>query len=292
VRVWERVTRQAPLGLRFWDEVGATSAVDGLEVEVFPASNPRARTRAFPNRSGVYVAHGLPGLHGFEFGFDDLESSPSPVRPFRVEVWDPSGRFLPFGFDATLPARGFIALSVPWFSPAFGAPALPEPSSPSAPLGRIPLFSAPTRPVPDPFAAVYAQLKEEGTRQAAAWCFLGVSIDGVPRGLGLSDREGRVAVVFPHPEPARRRLLSPPEPRDDFAWELDLVPFPSPSSPAGEAPAIPDLAVVLPSLGRPGRVVTSRVSPAAPLRLTYRHPLTVRTEGGAAVDASYLFVSA
>ncbi len=302
VQVWERVTRNAALGLRFWDAAEQTSAIDDLFVEVFPRSNPRARARAHPNRSGVYVAHAIRGLHDYEFGFTDpLVASPPLTGPYRVEVRDPAGRFLPIAFDADLPARGLFTWVAPWLSPPRAVTLPTEAGSPSMPLlERIPLFSAPTRPVPDPLAVVYAQLMEEASpplRRPAAWCLLGVSIDGLMRGLGMADREGRVAVLFSYPEPPRRSLTSPPEAsppeaRNDFTWEVDLTAFWSPQSPPGEASEIADLAVVLRSLDTPGTVIVSRVSPGMPLHLTYRQPLTVRTGGGAGVDASYLFVSA
>lgn len=291
----EHVTRVAALGLRFWDTAEATSAIDGLTVEVFPRSNPSARLPALPNRSGVYVAHRVKGLHDFEFGLSDAwAASPLWSLPYRVEVSDPQGRFLPVAFDADLPARGLFTFGAPWLSPPFVA--LPnEPGSPlPALIERIPLFSAPTRPVPDPFAVIYAQLREDvwPPGRAAAWCLLGVSIGGASCGLGLADRNGRVAVMFPYPEPPRRTLASPPEARNDFTWEVELTAFRSPASPALAAPSIPDLEVLLQSLQTPGDVVISRVSPAIPLRLTYRQALTVRTGGLAGDDASYLYVSA
>jgi hypothetical protein len=294
VAVRERVTRHAALGLRFWDAVQQTSAIDGLVVEVFPRSHPRARSWAVPNRSGVYVAHRIAGLHDHEFGnVDPRAGSPPGTTPHRVEVRDPSQRFLPLAFDADLPARGLFTCVVPGLSPPRAMTLPTEPGSPALPLiGRIPLFSAPTRPVPDPCAAVYAQVREEDGGRAAG-CLLGVSIDGFLCGLGLADDEGRVVVMFPYPEPPRRSLASPPEARNDFTWEVELTAFWSPPSPVPEPPGIADLAVILESLERPpATVIVSRVSPAVPLRLGYRQPLTVRTAGATGVEASYLFVSA
>jgi hypothetical protein len=301
VQVWERVTRSAALGIRFWDVAAGSNDIDGLEVDVFPRSNPRARCRALPNRSGVYVAHAVRGLHDYEFGFvDPWAASPAQTAPYRIEVRDPEGRYLPMGFDADLPARGLLSWLAPWLSPPDTIALPTEAGSPAMTLReRIPLFSAPTRPAPDPFAVVYAQLAEDASpgSRPAAWCLLGVSIDGSMRGLGLSDREGRVAVIFPYPEPARRRLVSPPDvsppvEHNDFTWEVELTPFLSAASPAREAPQIADLASVLRSLDTPGRATVSRTSPGLPLRLAYLQPLTVRTEGGTGADASYLFVSA
>jgi hypothetical protein len=304
-QVIERVTRNAPLGVRFWDVAAGTTAVDGLRVEVFPRSNPRARTLAVPNRGGVYVAHALPaaapapsppGMTERAWEFSDAEPAElwaAAARPYRVEVRDPRGRFLPCAFDAELPARGLLTWLAPWLSPPRPIALPGESGSPPRPmLERIPLFSSPSRPVPDPLAVVRAHLREQGSRREAAWCLLGVSIDGAPRGLGLADEHGRVAVIFPYPEPPRRRLASPPEPRNDFTWQVELAAFAAPASPPGPVPELADLARVLGGLETPRAVVESVTSPGAPLRLAYRQELTVRTAGAAGEDASYLAIAA
>jgi hypothetical protein len=135
-------------------------------------------------------------------------------------------------------------------------------------------------------------LRELGTRQEAAWSLLGVAIDGRMQGLGLSDRHGRVAVIFPYPEPPRMSLASPPEARSDFTWELELTAFvPLLPPPPEPVPEIPDLAEVLGALGTPRGVVLGSASPPMPLRLGYRQPLTVRTAGMTGADASNLWIS-
>jgi hypothetical protein len=276
-RVMERVWRTAALGVRFHDTAAPGPPVTGLVVEVFPRANPRARTLAHANPSGVYVAHAVPGLRGFELGDPRPDAAwTAALRPYRVEVTDPLGRFLPMAFDADLPARGLFTGPAGWMSP------------PEAPLDGIPLFSAPSRAVPDPLAVVYAHLRERGSRREAAWSLLGVSIGGRSRGVGLADRHGRVAVVFPYPEPPRRALASPPEPRNDFSWDASLTAYVAPPPPPpGPVPERADLADVLAALTEPG----AEVDPV-PLRLAYRQPLTARTPGAAGADASYLWVSA
>jgi hypothetical protein len=211
---------------------------------------------------------------------------------FRVEVTDPEGRFLPIAFDADLPSRGLLTFRAPWLSPPRAVSLPGEPGSP-APLliERVPLFSAPSRPVPEPLAVVYAQIRELGTGRDAGWALLTVAIDGIVRGVGLADALGRIAVMFPYPEPPRQSLASPPEERNDFAWQLVLEAFWSSASPAGTVPALPDLADVFGSLFTPRTVIESTVSPALPLRLTYREALTARTAGMADANASLLFVS-
>ena len=293
VRVLERVSRHCALGMRFWDIAGATSNVEGLEVQIYPRANPYARSVLLPNRSGVYVANTVPNLRDFEYSNDapDVLWS-AALRPYRVTVNDPKGRFLAVEFDADLPARGLFTWLAPWMSPPQPI-ALPteEGSPPSWLLERVPLFSAPSRPVPEPLAVVYAQLRELGSGRAAAWSLLGVGIDGRTRGLGLADSEGRVAVMFPYPEPPRMQLASPPEARNDFSWQLELTAFWSQASPALPVPAFADLGLVLEQLSQPRSVIESTLSPALPLRLDYRVPVTARTAGVPPQDASYLFVA-
>ncbi len=293
VRLMEQLTRNAALGVRFWDTAEGTSAIDGLQVSVFSRANPRVRTQAEVNRSGVYVAHRVPGMHAIEF--DDAPPDvlwATATRPYRVEVRDPLDRFLPIAFDADLPVRGVFTWAAPWLSP-------PQPivlpgevgSPPQLLLERVPLFSTPTRPVPEPLAVVHADLRELGTERDAAWSLLGVSIDGETRGLGLADERGRVAILFPYPEPPRMSLASPPEARNDFTWQVDLTAFWSTSSPPPPVPKIADLADVFASLATPCTVVESMASPGMPLRMTYRQALTARTAGAVGADASFLFLS-
>jgi hypothetical protein len=293
VRVLERVARHAALGVRFWDMAEATAVVDDLDVVVFPRAKPRLRTPAVANRSAVYVAHDVPGLRDFELS----DAAPdvlwgSAVSPYRVEVRDPSGRFLPIAFDADLPVRGLFTWTAPWLSPPQPLVLPGEPGSPPQLLvERVPLFSAPTRPVPEPLATVRAELREFGTDHEAAWSLLGVTIDGASRGLGLADGHGRVAVLFPYPEPPRMSLASPPQARNDFTWQVTLTAFWSPASPLRAVPELADLADVFAELASPRNVIESVASPSMPLRLTYRQALTARTSGSAGTDASFLFIS-
>lgn len=287
----ERLTRTAPFGVCFWDVAARTSLVDGLLVEVFPRANPDARRIAKANPSAVYVAHDLPGLADFaRSNAEPDELWATPASAYRVEVRDPYGRFLPIAFDAALPMRGLFTWLAPWFSPPVPiALATDEGSPPRPTIPHVPLFSAPSRAATDA-AVVYAQLQEEATGAPGAWYLLETRVDGDPRGLGMADAEGRVAVMFPYPEPPRR-LISPPVMREDFSWELELVAYGATTSPPTPAPAIADLAQVLAALDSRRDVIVPIDSPAAPLRLAYRQPLTVRSGGAAGGDASVLLVA-
>jgi hypothetical protein len=292
LRDLEVLRRHCALGLRFWDVATGGTVIDGLRVDVFARANPHRREVARPNRSGVYVAHSVPGLRDFEFS-DAPEDGPWAValRPYRVEVDDPFGRFLPCAFDADLPERGLFTWRAPWMSPP--APIAWPPASGSPPMTlvqRVPLFSAPQRPVPEPLAVVYAQMREENGSRPAAWGLLQAAIGGEPRGLGLSDAEGRVAVMFPYPEPPRPPLASPPPQRDDFAWTVELTAYYAFGSPPGEPGARADLAAVLAQLDEPHAVLVDGVGSPPGLRLEYRTPLVARSPGGSPDDRSHLLV--
>jgi hypothetical protein len=290
----ERLARNAALGVRFWDVATGTLAIDGLQVEVFHRANPRVRTVAKPGPSGIYVAHRLPGLRDFEFRDAVLPQDlwPAATRPYRIEVSDAEGRYLPIAFDADLPARGPFTWLAPWLSPPQPVTFPDAPGSPpQLMMDRVPLFSAPSRAPPEPLAAVYAQMLEQGTAREFAWGLLGVTIDGVSRGVGLADDHGRVAVFFPYPEPPRISLSSPILAHNDFTWEVALSAFGAPASPAAPPAPFADLALVFESLATPRDVVESVVSPPLPLRLTYRQALIARTAGTAGAEASFLFVS-
>lgn len=296
VQVFERVSRHAPFGLRLWDIAGATDLVDGLDIEVSARADSQSSVRAFVNRSGVYSVAGLPGLRRFELGeADDDAAFNAALRRYRVTVRDPQGRFLPFAFDADLPARGLFT----WLPPDSPPQPLLLPTdhgSPPGPMiGRVPLFSAPSRAEPGPVASVRTQLRELGGERAAAWALLTASIDSLVQGIGLADEEGRVAVLFPYPDRPRRTLTSPPPAVNDFRWSVELTAYYIPRPADTPAPAIPDLADVLAQLASPQVLFRSTVSPpqALPaLPLEYRGPLTVRTETTATGPSSFLFVNA
>ncbi|MFS8979343.1 hypothetical protein PO002_33500 [Cupriavidus necator] len=297
LRPLEVFARHAAIGVRFWDVARGTARLDGLQVEVYARSNPRMRKPMTPNLSGVYVGHAVPGLHDFEFSDTDPPAlwaqAEAALHACRIEVRDPRGRFLPLAFDVALPVPGLLTWSAPWFSPPHpivlpGTPGSP----PQLMLERIPLFSAVSRGLPDALAVVYAQMRDTASGRPAAWAFLGVTIDGERRGIGLADQDGRVAAMFPYPEPPRRALASPPEARGDFSWPVDLEVFWSSASPPAPVPEIPELAQLLAQFGAPGQVDDLMASPAASRRLDYRVPLTARTLGAAPADAPWLSVSA
>jgi hypothetical protein len=234
LRVLERTTHVAPLGIRFWDEVSARVVFDGLVVEAYADGEPERRVAAVPNRLGVFVLGSLPGSKdpAFELGSgDDALWSQLQTRAFVLEVSDRNGHFQPFTVEQPLPAKG---VTVP---PCLAA------SSAMA----VPLFSTPARPAPEATAVVRANLffaPAGGDPVPAAWAVLEVHVTGQPPARGVADRDGRVAVIFAYPEPVASAAppLSPPETSGPSLWNQEwtvrLAAFYAPATPA---PVIPDL---------------------------------------------------
>jgi hypothetical protein len=127
----ERQTILAPLGLSFRDALTGEAVAGGLDVYAYPSTNPSARARAFPNRSGAYVLHNAASLRDATRGAGDeefWEGVGASKKSFTVEVSDALGRYLPFRFDVELPARGMLG----WVWPLAGdggAATLGEPSA-------------------------------------------------------------------------------------------------------------------------------------------------------------------
>ncbi len=293
VRILERVTYQAPFGLRLWDvATGRFLGDESLTVELAPRNRPDQRIRCARNRSGVFYANDVPGLRDFETS--DPRASISPPRPFRVWVDDPAGNFLPLTFAIDLPAAGLVTSIPPHTLPPRHPAASPPVLPPSVPvLTGVPMFSSVNRSVPEGLAVIRADLRDLVTDRPAAWCVLAASIEGTPRGLGLADRDGRTAVLFPYPERPRPALASPPPATNDFHWRVELTAYPSvvAASPPAKPAGVADLAGIAASLGHPQTVYGSTQSPPLPPLLEYRVPLVAHTTTTPPGPSSFLYVS-
>ena len=200
----ERLTLNAPLGVRFWDTALGTYVRGRLRVSVYPEGDPLRATEAVANRSGTYVLHHAAGLGDFEMGLLGTEFTETiPARsPFIVEVRDFEGRFLPVAFEAELPFKGL-------FRRSFAASASPlEPPDDFS----IPLYSSISRSAPSGLAFLRAELYETAAAESdegalmkpAAWAVLEAYATGAGAGLlgrGIADEEGRVMLVFAYPPP-------------------------------------------------------------------------------------------
>jgi hypothetical protein len=199
----ERVAITCPLGVRLFDVATNIVVSDDLLIQAYQPQNATRRVDAVANRSGVWAFHGLPGLRRFEYDPDDERrwTSGLPVaRTFVIEVIDKEGRFLPCRFLAEAPAR------VQSSGAETGSP-------PGLPLRTVPLFSSPARALPGGLAVVRTQFFEATTEKPAPWVLTEVSATVFGRivtARGLADRQGRLALIFPYPEPANVSLGSPP----------------------------------------------------------------------------------
>lgn len=299
VRILERVTLRTPFGLRVQDLATGGSRIEGLSVVVRPAGRNGGGVQARSNPSGIYCAVGLPGLADFER--DQADTWPRPQglpRAFEVEVRDPRARFQPLRFDTPLPMQGLIdplagSPPMPLSSPPESPLGSPPESPPAAPLPYLPLFSTPSRPLAGALALVRAELREHPSQAPAAWALLEVWIGGRVRGLGLADRDGRVAVQFPYPPSPRAAVTSPASPRNDFRWDLELRAHHGPRSPEDAPPEVPMLADLLARLADAPRPLLDTLSPALPLGpLTLEHgkPVVARTRLGSGEPSPYLFI--
>jgi hypothetical protein len=263
----------APFGVRFWDAVTQRFIDDGLTVTAFPQGRETQRVSLVPNRSGAYALHKVSGMRLIEPKIEtaDFWQNPPTPRPFVVEVVDEAGRFQPFTFAVELPVRGLFVWP--------GAP-IASPLSPPAP--GVPLFSTPARQTPGVMAVLRAELWDLSTERPAAWALLEARIAGQPSVRGLADARGRVALIFPYPEPLPGSLGSPigsPPGGGTRSllmqqWPIELRGFYSPEEP----PPIPQLERVYEQA--PATLVSS-LSPLLPLSealLSFGQELVVRSQ--------------
>ena len=290
VQVIERVTRVAPLGVRFWDVVSGSVIADGLSVTAYPPANPALRVPAFTNRSGVFVVQNLPGLRAIENGTGDTNfwANLPPTRPFVIEVIDNYRRFQPFVFTADLPVRGLFTWTCgPDSSPLNSAAAM------------VPLYSSPARSVTGGMAVLRADLWDLAANAPASWALLTVSTAGQPLASGFADFYGRIALIFPYPAPLdfadADPLDSPPGdvelPLTEQQWSVQLQAAYTPLSPV---PSIPDLCTTLTQSEASLWVDSTLTQPLTGATLTFGQELIVRSQdaGGLTPPSVLLITSA
>jgi hypothetical protein len=288
-RFLERISLPAPFGLVFWDVATGTRVADGLSVSVALKGRPETARPLIVNRSAVWLAPALPGRSAYDLATGDWNTLRGT---YRIEVHDPFGRFLPLAFDADLPSRGLYQWPGWTASPPMPlAPLGSEDSPPRISPDRIPLFSSPARPAPAALADVHCQLAEAATGAPAAWALVTVSHNGVTRGIGLADREGRAVTFFAYPERPRPSLATSPPAITDFRWEVEVNAFWD--SGGGGAPDIPDLADVVAQLGHRREPLDSTLSPPDVLPtqlLSFGRRLILKTSRTPGGPSSLLFL--
>jgi hypothetical protein len=110
----------------------------------------------------------------------------------------------------------------------------------SNPTAALPLFSAPTRAAGGGLATLRASLWDAAADAPASWALLEARIAGQPTVRGLADELGRVALVFPYPEPSAFAEQSPPStPFTKQEWPVQLFASYSPQRPVPPLPSLP-----------------------------------------------------
>jgi len=254
--VIERLSKVAPLGVRFWDAITHKSIGDGLLVTAYRPLQPDRRSALTLNRANVFVLQNIPGLRDVEFGAGDQaywDDLPTPQN-FVIDVFDTTNRFQPFTFTSGVPTRDLFELIC-------GSP--PEQAG-------VPLFSAPTRSVPGGYGVIRAELRDESQFDSrtqeyapASWAMLEAWYDGQRVGRGLADQQGRIVVFFSYPEPINPPISSPPTPRTALTaqqWPIELRVFYA-ALPAAQSP---DLCA---ALTQSPATLLSALSPPTPLTI-------------------------
>ena len=222
VAVLERLTRVTPLGVRLLDAATGSFVTDGITADAYPRVDPERRTRALVNRSSVFVFNRLPGMNEVERGAGDEAywAAQVPRYPFVLEVQDAQSRFLPFTLDVLLPVRRLLTFG-------FGSP-LGSPLSPPSSADRwLPIFSSPSRPLPDGMAVLRAEIVylDGTTQRPAAWALVEARGPGQPLATGMADAGGRVFLPLAYPKPIVV-LGSPATPRVPITaqtWPIDVT---------------------------------------------------------------------
>jgi hypothetical protein len=226
----ESITRLAPFGIRFWDEVSRRVIKYGLQVVAYPPYSPERRTQALVNSHGIYALLGLPGLRDIEY---DLPITKK--YPFIIEVTDERNQFQPFLLSTELPWTGLFIWSC-------GSVSSPQTASPPelAPT-FISLYSTPMRTIPSGQSVVRAELWDPRLQAPAAFAQMMVFYRGQFVAQSFADAAGRIAVIFPYPE-LRNWPGSPATPGTKPEWTIQLY---AAYAPQVQIPIIPDLCSTL-----------------------------------------------
>lgn len=282
----DRLTKLAPLGLRFCDLSSGTLVGDGLDVQVYASGNPATKVPALANRRGVYVVHHAPGLRDLEHGEGTEEFWQNlTARNFVIEVNDSERRFQPFQITASLPVRGIYK----WIGPVL--------SSPPTPVESIPLYSSPVRNVPAGMAVLRADLWEAAGDSAASWAVMEATLNDQIIARGIADEQGRIALIFPYPAPRPFSISSPPAsplgsppaatsaPLTEQVWPIGLRAFYTRErpvlSPPNPLPTLPELPELRFTLSQPEATIWADAAISEPLlaaSLRYGHELVLQSQ--------------
>jgi len=288
VQVLEWVSRVAPLGIRFRDAATRKTVDDDLTAIVYPSAERELSTAAVINRAGIFVFRNIFGLHAFETAngdntrdFAGSDAFWNPVSPparydYTLEVRDPARRFLPFVLPVKLPQRSLlgIAFNSPLSSPLVGQTG-----------GRgafVPVFSAPTRTVPEGMIGLRAEIVDTGTSPAgpreAAYAVIEAKAGDQPLVTGVADQRGRILLPLPYPKPVITlgSMATTNVPLQDQTWTVD---FTVRYRRRASVPELPDLYDVLSQPVATAWQTTALITPWTQTTLEFGRELLLATQG-------------
>lgn len=269
----DRVVRSAPLGVQFRDVLDRRVVADGLRVDLLDAQRPSKPLRLHASPSGVFVAHALPGMNGFD-GVEVASPGGMPNR-YSLSVRDTMGRYIDASITLDPPGDGLFEPACLHASPS---------ADDTAP--HVPLYSAAARPLPAALAVVRADLRlASNPGRAASWARIELWLGSVLLGTGVADADGSLLLLCPLPAPREpTRRASPPAGFERMAWDVSLRAH---WHPAHRADSVPDLCDLH---AQPEVTLLEALAPATPLgtlQLRADEPLIAAT-----TDSSFLFVAA
>ena len=276
---YDRVVRTAPLGVRFRDVLDRRVVADGLRVDLLDAQRPTKPLRLHASPSGVFVAHAVPGMNGF----DDIEVTSPGGMPNRysLSVRDTMGRYVDARIALVPPSDGLFEPACLHASPSA------DDTEP-----HVPLYSAATRALPAALAVVRAALRlASNPEQAASWARIELWLGTVLLGADVADANGILLLLCPLPAPREpTRLASPPVGFERMAWDVSLRAY---WNPAHRADPVLDLCDVHAQPEVTLLEARASATPLGTLQLRVGEPLiAATTDSSDSSYSSFLFVAA
>jgi hypothetical protein len=247
----EKVTRRAPLGLRFLDLTREVSVTDGLVVTAWQLGTSAPQYIALRSPlSGIYGFSSLPGLKNYEVGERPASDWCPPSSPPGPPPLEPTPQELTSlnSLQALLSSnenttRGNFAVYVSDQMERF-LPQLLLMCLPKEYLVEVPLFSSPARLAPVGYGAVRGEVVVQETLlsppspplppQPAGWALVTVSPDdGVTTYVAVADARGMFTLYLPYASALPPLQGSPPRGSgtiDQLTWRLTIRVFCQPST--------------------------------------------------------------
>lgn len=189
-RLLETVTRRTQLGIRFWDPAMNEQIRSGLMAVLYPVDNQRKKVVATCTRSGNYVFNGIPGMFELETVSSEDNSVTSPVdsRQYVLEISDSLQRYstVALQVELPLPYKGLFLVDDEGSSPAL------------APRG-FNLYSSINRRTASQFIFIRGDLIDRNSGKPAAHALVQVETENGFSWYGISDADGKFAVMMPYP---------------------------------------------------------------------------------------------